>query len=822
MKAAVATGIPGGKSPGTAGATSTVSGASRTLETMRMGKRLYSLVMFFVVAVLGGLLAAGMLIPMAGMAAETGKGAAESLAVLPTELETPPQAERSRLLNSDGTILAYFYDENRIYEELDNIAPIMQQAQIAIEDHRFYEHGAIDLQGTLRALVSTTQGNTQGGSSLTQQYVRLVQVEAASAKNDQLAVARATENTLARKIRELRFAIAMEKKFSKDEILERYLNIAYYGDGAYGVEAAARHYFGTSAKKLTLPQAAMLAGLVRNPVATNPVAHPLVAIERRNNVLDRMAELGVVTAEEAADAKAEPFDKSKVRESRLGCANSRYPFICDYAYRTLLQTKSLGATPEERKDLVYRGGLTIQTQIDPKAQTKAEKTIHAYLDPRDPVVSVMVMMEPGTGLIVAMAQNRTKMGTKRGETFFNYAVKNSMGGSDGYQGGSTFKAFVAAAALERGMGAYGTINARAHMNFKGKVFRSCSGNITVRDDWNVDNASPSGRMNLFQGTKNSVNTYFVQLEQAVGLCAVTKMAKRLGLEISMPGRDLVEEYNEIPSFTLGAVEVTPLSMIEAYGTFAARGIHCEPIILKSIKTKDGTSLPVPSAGCKRVLSEEVADAVNKIFQGPFNGGTATLAKVPGYEMAGKTGTVPRNKAIWTVGYTPELVGAGMISYDNHKQFRKFWRSKSSFLRYARMPYSGRFLTGASGSEAGARIFKPAFAAALKGRPNTRFVEPPASILQGRTVPVPSCSGMGVASCQALLREAGFTTYTTYIASDRPKGTFLGVTPSGSAPKFSQIGLLLSQGPKKKKSSEETSQPAPAPAPTKTTKPGRRP
>ncbi len=764
---------------------------------MRLGKRLYSLFMFLLVAILGGLLAAGLIVPVAGMATSSGTSMVQGLDNLPAELETPPPAERSRLLNADGSVLAYFYDENRVYVPLEKISPIMQKAQIAIEDHRFYEHGAMDLQGTLRALVSTSQGVTQGGSSLTQQYVRLVLVQLAEEKNDSEARAAATENTMARKIRELRYAIALEKRLSKDAILERYLNTAYYGDGAYGVEAAARHYFGVSAAKLDLAQSAMLAGLVRNPVATNPVKAPRLALERRNNVVDRMLGLGIISADEASEAKAVKFDKKKVRESRLGCANAEFPFICDYALRTLLQTPSLGANAEERKDRVYRGGLTIQTQIDRKAQRKAEKTIKAYLSAKDPVVSVITMMEPGTGLIRAMAQNRTRMGTKNGETYYNYAVKQSMGGADGYQGGSTFKAFVAAAALEAGMGAYGTINAKAHMNFKGEIFKSCNGSVKLNKDWEVDNASPSGRMNMFAGTKNSVNTYYVQLEQQVGVCESVKMAKRVGLEMSMPGRDIVKENHAYPSFTLGAVEVTPLSMVEAYGTFAARGIHCEPIILKSIKGKDGTPYEVPDAGCKRVISEDVADAMNKIFQGPYNGGTATQARVWGVQMAGKTGTVPKNKAVWTVGYTPELVGAAVISYDNHKKYRKFWRGKPSFLRYVKLPASGRWLSGFSGNNAGANLLKPAFASAIRDLPKTRFKEPPASVLQGKRVSIPSCAGMSADSCASVLRKAGFTTYKFQVESDKPKGTFVGTSPSGSAPKFSQIGLMISKGPKKK-------------------------
>ncbi len=766
------------------------------MERMGPWKRFYSLLVFLAVSVLGGLLVAGLAIPTVSLVADTGRGTADLLGGLPVELETPPLAERSRLVNADGSTLTYFYDENRYYVPLEKIAPIMQQAQVAIEDHRFYEHGPIDVQGTLRALVSTSQGVTQGASSISQQYVRLVLVESAERSGDALARAKATENTVARKIRELRFAMALERRFSKDEILERYLNISYYGDGAYGVEAAARHYFGVSASKLNLAQAAMLAGLVRNPVTTNPVKYPRIALERRNNVIDRMVQLGIVSQADGAKAKAVKFDKKKVRQYKLGCANADFPFICDYAWRTLLKTKSLGKTVEERRDRVLRGGLTIQTQIDPTAQRKAEKTIRKMISAKDPVVSVIVMLEPGTGQIVAMAQNRTKMGKKDGQTFYNYAVNHEMGGADGYQGGSTFKAFVAAAALESGMGAYGTFDAKPKMSFAGKTFKSCDGPFKQKE-WDVVNASPSGRMNLFDGVRNSVNTYFAQLIQAVGVCDSVKMAKRLGLEMSM-GKDLVKEYHAIPSFTLGAVEITPLSLVEAYATFANRGVHCEPVILKSIKTRDGSELEVPSANCKRVLSKAVADAMNKIFQGPYTGGTARRAKVPGVQMAGKTGTVPDNRAIWTIGYTPELAAAAMISYDSNPKYRSFWKGRPSYLRYTRLPDSGTFLTGFSGGDAGQRLLRPAFATAIKHYPKTRFKNPPQSVLRGEWRNVPSCYGRSISGCRAVLEDAGFSSFVSQVRSTAGKGTVVGTQPGGRAPKFSSVAILVSDGKGKDK------------------------
>ncbi len=777
---------------------------------MRMGKRLYSLIMFVVVAVIGGLLSAGLVVPVTGMATSAGRDAAGALATLPTELEVPPQWERSRLLNSDGSVLAYFYDENRLYEPLSNISPIMQKAQVAIEDHRFFEHGAIDLQGTLRALVSTSQGRTQGGSSLTQQYVRMVLVETAVENNDAEAKAAATENTLARKVRELRYAMAMEKKLSKDEILERYLNIAYYGDGAYGVEAAAKHYFGVSAAKLNLPQSAMLAGLVRNPVATNPRTHPTVGLQRRNDVLDRMAQLGVVSHAEAAEAKATEFDPSKMKFSRKGCANSEFPFVCDYALEVLKQqATALGATEEERLERVYRGGLTITTQIDRAAQRNAQKVLSRSVAAKDPVIGVVTMMEPSTGLIRAMVQSRPEMGKKKGQTFYNYNVSQSYNGYNGFQGGSTFKIYVAAAALDNGFGVGTSFRVPYSKNYEGEVFRSCNGSIKVNRRWVVDGPE-RGTYNLYNGTSGSVNNYFVQLEQAVGICPVVKMAKKVGLELAS-GADLTTEA--YPAFTLGAADVTPLSMVTAYGTFANRGVRCNPIIIKTITGKEGNEFPVPSAGCKRVIPAGVADAVNKVFQGPVTSGTLRGARIYGYDMAGKTGTVPLNKAAWSVAYTPDLVAAAGISFDNGPKYTKFWKSRGqNFLRYLRLK-TGITLTG-FGSDAGQRILKPAMQKALEdiGK-NTKFVEPSASVLNGESVSIPSCSGMGPSGCSLTLQKAGFSTYTTTEFSDVvAKGALIGVSRSGSAPKGTSIGVRVSKGPKP--APEPTAIPTPTATPTR--------
>ncbi|MFT4295187.1 MAG: transglycosylase domain-containing protein [Micropruina sp.] len=789
---------------------------------MRLGKRLYSLVMFLVVSVLGGLLVAGLVVPVAGMGAEVGKATAVTMDSLPAELATPPQAQRSSVLMADGKTLVNFYDEYRQYVKLDKIAPIMRKAQVAIEDHRFYEHGALDLQGTMRALVSTVRGNTQGASTLTQQYVKMAQISAAAARGDAEGVQKAQENTLTRKIQELRYAMALEKKYTKDQILEFYLNIAYYGDGAYGVEAAAMNYFGVHASKLNLQQAAMLAGMVRNPVGTNPRTPglELVTLQRRNDVLDRMAQkdVAVITPQDAAAAKAKPLGLVKAKSKLHGCGNSEFPFLCDYVRRTLLKSPSLGASEEDRENTLYRGGLTVRTIIDPKVQRKAEKSIHNFVDPRDPLDVVNVMIQPGTGLIVSMAQNRNKMGTKKSQTYWNYAVGNKMGGAGGYQGGSTFKLFVAAAALKNGLGAYGTIKVPGSMNIQGMRFQSCQGPFNFPTRHYVKGRA--GTFNLFTGTTNSVNGYFTALESAAGLCDSTKMAQALGLEMAVdPKGDLLTRtYSNYPAFTLGAVEVTPLSLVNAYATVAARGIHCDPIIVKSIKAADGSTLEAPSANCKRVLDEGIADALSKIFQGPFRSGTATAARIPGYTLAGKTGTVADNKAIWTVGFTRNLAGGGMISYSSEKRFKKYWSGYRArvYIQGAYMKYSHRKIKGQSGPEAGRYIFKPPFAMALKNYDRKAFVEPPYGILAGRKVDVPGCSG--VYNCKAVLANAGFGSYTDYVASNAPKGTFLGISPAGVAVRGTSIRILISSGPVKKPDPK----PDPKPSDKPTSKPSEKP
>lgn len=784
------------------------------MRSPQFGPKVYAMAMFVVVSVLAGLLVAGLAVPLAAIGGSSAKYVADSMDSLPTELDIPPASDKTVVLLADGTELAQLYDENRVVVSLDQIAPIMRTAQVAIEDNRFYEHGALDFKGTVRALVRTGSGSSvQGGSTLTQQYVKQVRVEAAQASGDPAAVLAAQEQTLSRKVLELRYAVALESKYSKDEILNRYLNIAYYGDGAYGVEAAAKHYFNVTAKDLNLAQAAMIAGLAQNPVATDPVHHPVAATDRRDVVINRMLELNLITPADAAAAKATAFDASKVQPNKKGCVGTKYPFMCDYVVRSLLQNPALGATVEDRKDTVYRGGLVVKTQIDPASMDVAQQAVKTHVAPTDPVIGTMVEVQPGTGLILAMAQSRPVMGSNSaaGETYYNYAVSAAMGGAEGYQAGSTFKAFTIAAALDRGIPTTKKFNGASPLQIQGKVFRTCDpsgAEISFKfpskfGQQNEFNRS-YGDLDLRAATASSVNTYFVQLEQIAGICQAANMAKAAGVEMSN-GKDLAQEFAYFPSFTLGVAEVTPLSMAVAYATFAARGVRCDPIIVSSISSRDGKAVATQSANCRQVMRPEVADGVNWVLQAVMQGsGTGAGVRMrDGRPQAGKTGTTDSHATVWFNGYTPNIEGVSMVSIDKSPQFTAYWAAHNNSLQGIRLS-TGWVLNGSGSGDAG-DIWTPAMTTASAKLPKTDFVDPPDSIINGVKAKVPSTAGMSATQAKATLEAAGFSVLTRKVYDASAPNTYLGTSCDGI--QGGTCYLNYSQGPRPPDPNQPSSQPS---------------
>lgn len=770
-----------------------------------MGKKLYSLILFILVSVVSGLLVAGLAIPVIGFVTAAVKTGVELMESLPDELELPPQSQSSKLVFSDGTVFANFYNENRTYVPLDKIAPIMRKAQVAIEDHRFYEHGAFDPKGTLRALAKTASGSIQGGSTLTQQYVKMASMEKALQSGDKEALEAATRRSLGRKLQELSYAVELEKKLSKDEILERYLNIAYYGDGAYGVEAAAHHYFNTSSKKLTLSQAALLAGIVQNPSTYNPVSNTKAALQRRNLVLNRMQETGAITKDEAETAKKDTFDPKNVKYDLGGCANSKYPFICNYVERTLLDMPELGKNTEERKNLLYRGGLTIKVSINQHLQDTAQNTISSSISPKDPIIAVISSVEPSTGRIITMAQNRYEMGKEPGQTFFNYAVTKKMGGGNGFQAGSTFKPYVMAAALTKGIPPTRRYTANSPMNFGKDWFTSCTGRYR-QGDWKVKNITKSGNMDMTYAVAWSVNTYFVQLARDTGICEVTTTAQKMGVELAS-SEDLVKIYQHVPSVAIGTAYITPLSNASGFSTFANAGKHCPPRIIDEITYPDGKKVQLKEATCEQAIAENVADTGAKILQSGFSSGYLGGLKFGGYQFAGKTGTTDDVRDLWFVGFTPELVTATMLSVDG---VDPYWKGKKPNMNKIKLPESGTFISGVSNIDPGERLWKPYMQEASKTYTFTKFKEPDEDI-KGSEVDLPSCNGMNWTACEKLLKDAEFGINYVLVDSNVPRATVIKTDPTGKAPKYGTISVYVSKGP-------EENTPSPTPSPSSSKKP----
>jgi len=608
-------------------------------------------------SVIGGVVLAGILIPTTTFVAVTASDLGEDIVAMPMELQETQNPQTTRLLASNGDLIAYFYEENRQDVPLKDIAPIMQDALLSIEDSRFYEHGALDLRGTLRALVNNaSEGQTQGGSSITQQLIKLSLVQQATTKEQRIA---ATETSVARKIRELKLAIDYEEKHSKKEILERYFNIAYFGDGAYGINAAAYHYFSVSPKKLSPVQAATLAGLVRNPLDFDPTIYPERALQRRNTVLATMARDGSITTKEAQKLQAEPL-RLKQTEFPNGCVTSVAAFSCDYIQRYLLQDKALGDTEAARKERLKRGGLTIKSNIDLGMQKAINTAVKDNVEATDQAIGSMALVEPGTGKVRGVAQSRP-MGTdkKDGQSFLNFSVPQKYGDSGGFQAGSTFKLFTVAAALKKGIPINKTYNAPANMTLPSGTYFDCEGGGT--GEWKVSNSTVSGTMNMTRGLRQSVNTYFAQLERDAGLCNTVRTAESMGITVPFdPDKHITDQ---VGPFTLGVTSVSPLDMAAAYAVPASGGMYCEPQPVASIEDSAGKVIKEYKPKCERVLSTEIAAQINGILRGlqePGGFGYSNGLQL-NIQSAAKTGTTQQNKSVWYTGYTPEMSAAAMIA-----------------------------------------------------------------------------------------------------------------------------------------------------------------
>ncbi len=749
---------------------------------MRSTPWLVRVALALAVSVLAGVVLAGLAFPVIGGLGLIGKSAADTFNVLPEKLPALSLSQRSRMLDKNGNVLATLFTENRVQVRLGSVPLEARQALIAIEDNRFYEHRGIDVKGTLRAVVRNSSSGSvrQGGSTLTQQYVKNILIEQARTRAGQKA---AIERTAKRKLQEAKYSLYLERTLSKDEILEGYLNIAYYGSGVYGIGTAASHYFGVPVSKLDLAQGALLAGLVQNPDRFDPSTHPKAAVTRRNTVLARMQQLGYLTTAEAAKASREAL-RLRVTTQKSGCEapGVTAAFFCDYVLRYLLSGPAgagLGDTRQERQQRLFAGGLTIRTTLDPQVQAAAQQAVDSQVPAADPfrAVAVADTVEPGTGAVRAMAVDRV-FGDKVGQTKVNYAL----GGSVGFQGGSTFKAFVLARALQMGISEHLTLYAPP--KYCPKAFT-----YIVNGECGVNNAGGEGEAGTFDmvsATWDSVNTYFIQLEERTGLVTPPGLAEALGVRNLATGApQLLPKTN--PSFVLGSPQVSPLAMAAAYAAFAQHGLYCPPRPVISIADAGGRPLTLKNDPCTQALEPAVADTVTSILRGVIDGPapnrTGASASI-GRPAAGKTGTTDSSTAAWFVGYTPQLSTA-------------VWVGKSTPAAMTQVVINGTYYKQVYGGTIPAAIWRSTMNGALAGVPVQNFAGADLAVSLGQKAKVPDVLGQSVAAASDILRQAGFAVAVGagVNAGPIPAGDVGSTSPAAgaSAPTGSTVTIRPSTG-----------------------------
>ena len=528
-------------------------------------------------------------------------------------------AEDSYMYASDGTTqLAKFQLEKRDPIELKDVSDYVIKGTVDVEDVRFYEHNGVDPQGIMRALIRNLTGGTlEGASTITQQLVR----------NTALSE-EATDITIERKAREAELALEMEKMYSKEEILNMYLNTINYGDGCYGIQAAAANYFQVSAADLSLEQAATLVGIPQSPTTLNPKENPDACVERRNLVLERMYTAGDITEQQYDEARAKPLELNPAPDEPSQGIYA-YPYFTSYVRDQLMEPNNIyGCSYAD----LFEGGLKIYTTLNVDMQNKAEEACaEQYERMEDGMDAAIVAMDPTNGHVLALVGGRDF-----------YSDQWNIATQGGRPTGSTFKAFTLAAAIESGISPQTTID--------------CSNPVTLSNGQTVNNFGKAnyGRRTIADATAISSNTGYYRLTEQIGVNKLIEMAHRLGVDA---------ELSPYPIITLGTENVTPLEMAEAYSSFASGGIHHDSVVITRIEDKNGQVLFESADDGERVLDEKVASAVTETLRGVFEKSYATAygsGPSNGQPVAGKTGTGMEYRDHWLVGYSPTLTCSAWI------------------------------------------------------------------------------------------------------------------------------------------------------------------
>lgn len=662
------------------------------------------------------------------------------------QLPRPP--ERSVIYAADGeTILArVFLDENRRVVQLDNVAKVLRDAVVAIEDDSFYEHGALDFPGLIRAAVTNLASGEieQGASTITQQLIKNVLIEE-------------PEQTFARKFQEAALAIRLERRYTKDEILGHYLNEVYFGNGAYGIATASETYFRKPPGQLVLHEAALLAGLIQAPGTYDPVLDEEAAVRRRNIVLDRMADLGMIAQRKADRAKTKGLGLAP----DAGPPEQKVePFLVWFIRNLILENAdgefdALGRTEGQRRQTLYQGGLKIYTTLDPDWERYAQEAVDAspYIHPEpDTPDTSIASVEAGTGAIKAMLSGKNY---RRDQLDLVWRGTRQVG--------SAFKPFTLVAAFREDFPP-GQVYSSKSPNCGLEGWISASGCVS-----NAEGGSDAGYMDLWTATENSVNVVFAQLAIDVGAEEIVETAHLMGITSAL---------DAVPSITLGVEEVSTLEMASAYATLANDGVHCRPFAVTLIEQpvvepQDRKTLYEHEPQCERVIDEDIAHLVNAMLQRVVSGGTGTAAAI-GRPVAGKTGTSQDYTNVYFAGFTPQLATAVWVGFP-----------------FGQIPMNEYYGDSVFGGTVAAPIWHDFMIQAVQGYTIEGFEAPPAP----QRGLIPDVVGLPSEEAQALLVEANFSPIVEKVESFEATNTVLTQAPGGgsSAVLGSAVTIQVSDG-----------------------------
>ena len=642
-------------------------------KSMTIRRALSLVLAYIVLCVTGGVVASLLFVPAVFGANTVAKAVIPSLQVEGIDFDVTSLPQQSRMYASDGSLIATFYSQNRVVVPIKDVSEYMQKAIVAREDRRFFEHSGVDVQGVMRAFIQTyvLKRDMQGGSSLTQQYVKNVLMVQAREDNDPIAEYHAQESTIARKLREMLIAVQMEKMYSKPEILQGYLNIAQFGsNNLYGVETAAQRYFNVHAKDLNLVQSATIAAITKNPAGLDPSIpeNQEDSENERNIVLKLMLDQGLIEQAEYDEAVSIPLvDTLNIQSVNQGCQSAgNAAFFCSYVTTKILNSEEFGETEADRQKLLNEGGLDIYTTMDVNANNAAMQAASDTIPASDSSgMEVMIAaIKPGTGEVLGFGINRTYDATDAAasdqtKTSMNYMVDQVDGGGWGVQVGSTWKPINMVAWMQQGR----SINEglRTSTSYPLSNF-NCNNYSFANTNWKVENSgggtvSPETPL---QGLIRSHNTTQASMASQIGLCAIADAAKALGYHNSpASAMDVYSDNSFNAPMTIGTVQASPLTMANVYATLGANGVACTPIAMTKVTDKDGNEIKVPSADCHQAIDPEIAQTVAYAMnQGVVTAGgeAATTQLDNGRKTFAKTGTNEQTYML-TAGFVPNTVAA---------------------------------------------------------------------------------------------------------------------------------------------------------------------